>query len=207
MRIDSASTPPPPATVTISGGGDVTQLRRYLRAVRRRWPVLVAFCFVGALVGWVTTPNARGAVVADQTFYQAVHTLLADTTASSSSDGTAGNTVNLEQVAFLANKGEVPDRVANKLGISAEQVATNCMGQSLSGVSSIQITCVDPNGDRAVLLADTVATELIQYLAESTKQRYESERDTIQAKLDDLTNQRKDLAGQDRRRRRVTRRC
>ena len=192
MRIDSASSPSP-AAVTISGGGDVTQLRRYLRGVRRRWPVLVAFCFVGALVGWVSTPNAKGAVVADQTYYQGVHTLLADNTGTSG--GVADTTVNLEQAAFLANKGEVPNRVANKLGLSAELVSSSCLGQALSGVSSIQITCVDANGDRAVNLSNTVATELIQYLAETTKATYESKRDAIQAKLDDLTKQRTDLGG------------
>ncbi len=197
MRIDSPSSPPP-AAVTISGGGDVTQLRRYLRAVRRRWPVLIAFCFVGALVGWVTTPNAKGAVVADQTFYQAVHTLLADST-TGGGEGTASaspTTVNLDQAAFLANKGEVPDRVAKKLGVSAGQVSANCMGQSLGGVSSIQITCVDPSADRAVMLSDTVAGELIQYLAETTKTRYETQRDAVQAKLDDLTKQRTDVVNQ-----------
>ena len=136
MRIDSGSTPPA-AAVAVERGGDTTQLRRYLRAVRRRWPVLVVFCLIGALAGWVSTPSAQGALVDDATFYQATHTIVADlgNGSSNSSGSNSSNTINLEQAAFLANKGEVASQVADQLGLKVEDVASNVTASSLGNAA------------------------------------------------------------------------
>ncbi len=173
MRIDTGSTPPAPV-VTVEQGGDTTQLRRYVRAIRRRWPVLLVFVVLGALVGWVSTPAARGAFVDDATFYQATHTMLVDT-----GDSSNGSSFNLDQAAFLANKGDVSKAVADRLGIPLADVETNVSGSALSGVASIQITAVSPDSGKVVVLADTTADELSKYLVAANDLRYTSERDRL----------------------------
>lgn len=193
MRIDSGSTPPAPV-VTVEQGGDTTQLRRYLRAVRRRWPVLLVFVLVGALVGWVSTPSARGALVDDAAFSQATHTMLVDT--GDASSGTSTTTFNLEQAAFLANKGEVSQAVSDRLGVPVADVEANVSGSALGQVASIQITAVSPDAAEAVLLADTTADELSKYLVAANDLRYEAQqRDLIEAK--DAAKAKQDTARQD----------
>ncbi len=190
MRIDTGSTPPAPV-VTVEQGGDTTQLRRYLRAIRRRWPVLLVFILIGALVGWVSTPAARGAFVDDATFYQATHTMLVDTGNSSSS-----SSFNLDQAAFLANKGDVSKAVSDRLGVPIADIEANVQGTALGGVASIQIVAVSPDGGKAVLLADTTADELSKYLVAANDLRYDSQqKDLIQAKDDAKAAQ--DAARQD----------
>ena len=179
MRIDSGSTPPA-AAVAVERGGDTTQIRRYLRAVRRRWPVLVVFCLIGAIAGWVSTPSARGTFVDDATFYQATHTIIADLGNQSTGSGVAP--LNLEQAAFLANKGEVAGVVADQLGLKVEDVSSNVTASSLGGVSSIQVTAVNPDPSKAVVLADTTAEKLIAYISKTTIDRYNTQRDALIAK-------------------------
>ncbi len=172
MRIDTGSTPPAPV-VTVEQGGDTTQLRRYLRAIRRRWPVLLVFVLLGALVGWVSTPSARGALLDDTVFYQATHTLLVDL--GNSTSGTSNSAFNLDQAAFLANKGDVSKRVADQLKIPVADIESNVSGSALGGVSSIQVTAVSPDAARAVELADTTADQLTKYLTETSQIRYQAE--------------------------------
>ncbi|MGZ4681301.1 MAG: tyrosine-protein kinase family protein [Acidimicrobiales bacterium] len=180
MRIDTGSTPPAPV-VTVEQGGDTTQLRRYLRAIRRRWPVLLVFVLLGVLVGWVSTPSARGALVDDAVFYQATHTLLVDTGAGS--DGSGTSSFNLDQAAFLANKGDVSQAVADRLKIPISDVEANVSASALGGVSSIQVTAVSPDAAKAVTLADTTSEELTKYLTATADIRYQAEqRDLIDAK-------------------------
>jgi len=179
VRIDSGSTPPA-AAVAVERGGDTTQIRRYLRAVRRRWPVLVVFCLIGAIAGWVSTPSARGTFVDDATFYQATHTIIADLGNQSTGSGVAP--LNLEQAAFLANKGEVAGVVADQLGLKVEDVSSNVTASSLGGVSSIQVTAVNPDPSKAVVLADTTAEKLIAYISKTTIDRYNTQRDALIAK-------------------------
>jgi Mrp family chromosome partitioning ATPase len=181
VRIDTGSTPPAPV-VTVESGGDTTQLRRYLRAIRRRWPVLLVFALLGALVGWVSTPSARGALVDDQAFYQATHTLLVDL-----GDGTSttSGSFNLDQAAFLANKGDVAGLVADRLKIPVADVEANVSATALGGVSSIQVTAVAPDAARAVRLADTTADELTKFITDSSRIRYEAARDEVIQDKDD----------------------
>jgi len=193
LRIDTGGTPPAPV-VTVEQGGDTTQLRRYLRAIRRRWPVLLVFVLLGALVGWVSTPSARGAFVDDAVFYQATHTMLVDT--GNSSSGATASTFNLDQAAFLANKGDVSKAVSERIGIPIADIEANVSGSALGQVGSIQVTAVSPDAAKAVLLADTTADELSKYLVNANDIRYNAEqKELIEAK--DKAKADQDAARQD----------
>src|SRR4051794_28528496 len=130
---------------------------------------------IGGLVGWVSTPAARGAFVDDAVFYQATHTLLVDT--GNGSSGAANSSFNIDQAAFLANKGDVSKRVAERLSIPVDDIESNVSASALGQVSSIQVTAVSPDANKAVLLADTTAEELTKYVTDTTRLRYEAQRD------------------------------
>jgi Mrp family chromosome partitioning ATPase len=197
VQIDNGSAPATGVVTIEAPGADANQIRRYLRAVKRRWPILIAFAFVGALLGWVTTPDAQGALVADKTFYQATNTLILDSGSPAGSEsGSRDASINLEQAAFLANKGEVSVRVAEKLGLDPAQVSSNVIAQALGGVSSIQVTAIGSTPDATVTLSDTTATELAQYLSDSATQSYQAQRDDVLKKLDEIKAQQADLQGQ-----------
>ena len=160
MRIDTGSTPPAPV-VTVEQGGDTTQLRRYLRAIRRRWPVLVVFCLIGALVGWVSTPSARGALVDDPVFYQATHTHARSTPATARRARRRPARSTSSRPRSWPTRATSPRRWRERLGIPVADVEENVSASALGGVSSIQVTAVSPDAAKAVLLADTTADELI----------------------------------------------
>ena len=176
-------------------GSDTGQLTRYLGAIRRRWPVLVAFVVIGAIIGAVTTQQAEAArSIATKNYFKATHTLISDsvfiapTEASGSSSGSGAT--NLSQDAFLVTTGEVPVRTANKLGVPADVILSSVTAAPRSDVSSLEISAIAASPDEAVKLADTSATELMTYLGETASSRYNKQRDDVLARLDELKRQR-----------------
>lgn len=192
MQVDT-STPLSPGPSS-DLGSNTGQLSRYLGAIRRRWPILVACVVIGALVGAVTTQQAEAAKGINSTrYYKATHTLIADTVfvAPTSSDAASQSTsTNLSQAAFLVTTGEVPVRTAAKLGLSPDVVLSQVTASPRGDVSSVEISAFAPSAQDAVKLADTSATELMAYLGETATTRYNKQRDDVIARLDDLKRQR-----------------
>lgn len=175
-------------------GGDTGQLTRYLGAIRRRWPVLVACIVIGAIIGAVTTQQAeaaRGQAIA-KSYYKATHTLISDSVfiAPTDASGSGSGATNLSQDAFLVTTGEVPVRTANKLGVPPEVILSSVTAAPRSDVSSLEISAFAASPEEAVKLADTSATELMTYLGETASSRYNKLRDDVLARLDELKRQR-----------------
>jgi capsular exopolysaccharide synthesis family protein len=171
---------------------DTLQVKKYLRALKRRWPILVATVFVGALLGWVSTapppPVAERAKTGP--YYRATHTLIVDDATARANSG-IGNSppsigVPLAQAAFFVSTGDVPARVAERLQIPVDQVAGSVHGTALDGVSSLAVTAIGTDPDRAVALANTTAEELMKLLADTNTQKYNQTRDDILNRLDSL---------------------
>lgn len=189
--------------VPVSAGGDppdTVQLKRYLRALQRRWPVVLVTLLIGALVGWASTLGATaqsGRIRPESTFYRASHILIADqsqTDPRTGSSETAGTS--LSQAAFLVTTGEVPTRVADRLRIPVEEVTSNVKAQALADVSSLSVTAIGSDPEQAVTLANTSAEELVKMLAESNTERYNQSRDEVLKRLDNLKATRSDLEQQ-----------
>jgi capsular exopolysaccharide synthesis family protein len=172
-------------------GGDAGQLTRYLGAIRRRWPILVACIVLGAVIGAVTTQQAEATrSITTKNYFKATHTLISDSVFVPVDDKAGTGTGNLSQDAFLVTTGEVPVRTANKLGLPLEAILSSVTASPRGDVSSLEITAFAASPDDAVRLADTSATELMAYLGETASARYNKQRDDVLARLDDLKKQR-----------------
>lgn len=199
MHVDAT----PNLTSGLTASGETTeidQLKRYLRAIRLRWPIILVLALLGAAAGWVLTPEPpkieEGGPVPD-IYYTATHTLVTDSALDPlyNSDGT-GSTLNLGQIAFLSSTGEVPQRVAERLGMSADDVTARVIANVCPDVSSLEIKALGSTADDAVLLADTMASELVDYVNELVTERYNARRDATISRVDELQQERLALEAQ-----------
>lgn len=146
----------------------------YIRTLRRRWKLIAILVLVGATVGWGVGLLQKPVVVSSDTVYIARHTLSADPTKT-----------NLEQLAILTSTGEVPNRVASRIGGSPAQLSTEVRGRALPQAGLLQIVAVSSDPQRATQLADTFAEELMQYELQLPDARKQDELDTYRRAQDD----------------------
>lgn len=128
----------------------------YLGAFRRRWIVVVAAVALGALGGWFTKSITRGS---PPPLYEAGTPLLGSTNPEET---------NLATLSSLTKLGEVPRRVARVLEYEghpsdlADRIST--IPDQGSGILWIIATSREP--ERAELLANTFATQLVDWFKE-----------------------------------------
>lgn len=185
MRVDNASVGASP----FDSLETVNRFKGYLSALRRRWFLVAIPLVVGAALGWLSTPSAPtvpgvpGDVISGPTYYRAAHVLIDE--GQGSTDG-SGVVVNLPQAAYLVNTGEVPKRVADKLGISVDDVSSSMIGLPRAQVSSVEVQAVGTDQKKVVTMADTAAGELLAVLEAQAKSDADAERDRILAQIDKL---------------------
>jgi len=148
-----------------------TTVRDSVQVLRRRLLVVIVGLLVGAAAGWVTAP---GETRRSATF-QATHTLIYE--------AHGGQSYNIEQVALLATSGDVPSRVAAKLGLDRSRVRSAVSAAAKAEVSTISITARSSTADGAVALADTTAGELVAELAGRDQGAYDSELDRLTGRV------------------------
>lgn len=167
-------------------------LAELMRAVRRRWPI-VAITVVAALAagGATTLVVPTGPPRKD---YQATAVVFSDTSTSlGAEDG-----YNLSTIAALARVGDVPRRVAEKVGYQGDPIVLarriRTYGNTETGILRVTAGSTDPN--EAKLLADSFADELISFWNERTgvtsALQAQSLRDRIQrlkVEIEDLNRQ------------------
>jgi capsular exopolysaccharide synthesis family protein len=162
--------------------------------------VLVVLTLLGALVGWVTTPGADATdpLAAPERFYQATHTLIGDTSLVVSVDesGSGSSGINLTQAAYFATAGEVPARVAERLGIDVETVEQNVTATPRADVNAIDVTAIGSDITLVSQLADTTANELVTYLTEQAQAQYDKALNDVLTDLDELRAERQQIQDQ-----------
>jgi capsular exopolysaccharide synthesis family protein len=97
-------------------------------------------------------------------------------------------TVNLDQVSLLATSGAVPSRVAARLKMSRADVRSAVSAVVDPKVGTISISGRSAEGERAVLLADVTAEELIVEIGGPAQAAYQTEL----GRLTDAVNAAKD---------------
>lgn len=157
-------------------------LVRYLRVLRRHWRLIAAFAAIGAVAGFVLAPRPQAATPfnAPQA-YLATHTLF---TPAAPADGTGS--LSLDQVANLVVAGDVPERVAARVGGDPGVLANQLVAIPNRTLGTLEITAQDPDPDRAVLVADTVAEELQASLRDVQQRTLDQNREVLQARLESL---------------------
>lgn len=188
---------------------ELTQLKRYWQALKRRWVIVVALAVIGAAVGWVTTPDAKAetpppaeggdpqteaAVPADSPYFRATHKLIVDP-GSLDPTGAATPSINISQAAYFATTGEVPERAAAELGIPAREISDNVSAKAYGDVQSVEVTAIGTDPDEIEAMADVVALHLVDYLNELETQTYERQRDEIITRVDELEAERTEIEG------------
>lgn len=133
----------------------------FLGALKRRWWVVAAAFLIGLVAGAAPSPDkARDAAEA----YAATHTLLL--TSNDPSGAIISDTLNLAEIELYASAGEVPRRVATKLGIAnAAQLALQ-VSTSLDGSNgSLTISTRQSTAERAEDIVDSFAKELSDFIS------------------------------------------
>jgi capsular exopolysaccharide synthesis family protein len=132
----------------------------YLRILRRRWPVIAAIVGAALAAAFLTTSVVPvGPAIRS---YRATSVIL--NTGTLNVPGIA----NLETVAALTTVGDVPVRVAEKINYTGDPVALGARIQALVQPETglLRITASSSQAEEARTLADTFASELLDFLAE-----------------------------------------
>ena len=180
MRVDNA------AVGTQVGDVDaLTRLRGFKSALRRRWPLLVATLMMGTVAGWMSAPDAAAVEKVEREssrqYYRASHVLIVDDSGSSLNPGPS---VNLSQSAYLVGTGEIPQKVADTVGVPLETVRSSVLGLPRDSVQALEVQAVGDDQQLVVRLADAAATELLAVLDADAKATAEAERDEVITELD-----------------------
>ncbi len=172
------------------------RLRHYLELFRRQWYVVLVPLVLGAALGWFTAPappskatKSAPVTVPKSTYYEATHVLLREDAMASGNSSGNSTPVNLPQAAYLVNTGEVPIRVAQQLGLSADDVESRLLGMPRDQVSAIEVSAVGTDAAQVVAMADAAAKSLLDVLKAQAEQAAAARRDSIIAQLDDLNGQ------------------
>jgi len=132
----------------------------YLRSLRRRWPMIVAAVLVAVGVAWVTLSSIQPGVRTGPS-YNATTVLL-----SAQSASTDPRVNSLATVAALTTVGEVPENVAEALAYEGDPASLASTVHAVVSRESglLRISAIATSPDRAELVADTFAEQLITYL-------------------------------------------
>jgi capsular exopolysaccharide synthesis family protein len=164
--------------------------REYIRAVRRRWfdVVLAVAVAVGAgyLVSSVAPPGPASRS------YDATSVLLV------SGNQYATGAPSVGALAELTTVGVVPDRVANQLGTSEDgaQLAAGVRSQADSSAGILKVTATATQPQRAQLLANAFARELVAYVRDLQAKAVAQQTGPVQHRLDVLQADIDQLDGQ-----------
>jgi capsular exopolysaccharide synthesis family protein len=160
----------------------------YVRLLRRRWRLLGACILVAGTVAWVTTPaNPSDREVT----YEATHTLLRD-------DSSTIPPPSLAQVALFVRTGDVPARVAERVGFDGTpgELARNVEVEPEETSGSIDITAAGSSQEAAAELANTFAEETLAFFGERAQAEQTEALDAaneevarLQGEIDDLEDQ------------------
>ena len=151
----------------------------YLRALRRRWRIIALLCVLAGTAAFLTAPSAseRQGLVPVGTEYQATATLL------KAPDVT---TVDLPTIRLYISTGEIPRRVAEKVGYdgSAAGLAQQVTVGGDDQVGSVTISSTNPDGDEAQRIANTFADETVAYLVDLAERNNRAALDSVNTQID-----------------------
>jgi len=138
--------------------------------------MIVAFTIVGTLVGLGSLLLAKNEPAVS--YYAAKHTL-------TSSD----NAQNLQTLAVLTTEGEVPKRVADRLGGSPAALAAQVVAIGRPEIGLLEITAVGTDPKRTEQLANTFAEELVKYTSDLATKKRDNQVQLLKDQLDNIKEQ------------------
>ncbi len=170
---------------THSANGHLEDPLGPMRNVMRRWRLVLLIALIGSILGWLSGVVAIEADTAPIAVdhYQARHVLVLD---SNVPDTQAILGVrNLNVLAKRITIGDVPESVAEQVGLPPATVATRIRVLIRSDSESLDLVAVGTTPAEAELLADSFATELLRYLSEEAEQFSAEAEASAEARLAD----------------------
>jgi Mrp family chromosome partitioning ATPase len=152
-------------------------------ALRRWYGLVIAGAIVGALAGYLVGPPSTTPA---GTTYEAVHVLLVEDSAAPEREA--------ELIAFLATIGDVPQRVASRIGAEATaQDVTGAVAVESNNVGMITITAESRDPVEAVALADGFGQEIIAERRDDALAAYDERLDALTTELENLSGRATEL--------------
>ena len=160
----------------------------YLRLLRRRWHLVALAIVLGAGVVYALSP----ADYEDEPrTYEATHTLYRD-------PGGDTGSVSMDTMALLATTGEVPRRVAERLGTDVEPalLASRVEAEPDGSLGVLRFTVQDEDAARAAEIADAFAAETTRFFDERDEERLIGTTERLHARMDETEAAIRDLDAQ-----------
>jgi capsular exopolysaccharide synthesis family protein len=156
---------------------------RYVRAIRRRWLVIVAFVLLAVGAAWVTTASVAP-TNAQAHAYSA--SALVDTQGSASSTSTQTQ-INPDLLVVYVTLRQNGEAVAKKIGYKGSPLdllnRIHASADSTTGIIAVQAT--DPSAHQAEQLADAFASQLISFVEGLKNQEFQDQIKVLEGQLAD----------------------
>jgi capsular exopolysaccharide synthesis family protein len=148
-------------------------LTEYLGGLKRRWRVIVAALVVAVAAGLLTGFVGPGS--SDEQLYEARAAILS----------TDGQSTNMNNVSVVALYGEVPQRVAEEIDYEGDPrtLSRNVTTEVSNGTGFMWIVATSKSPDRAALIANTYARELVSVMTQGRVQSSLTEADRLQRQM------------------------
>ena len=151
-----------------------------MEALRRFWWVALLFAITGAVLGALPEPASTADAVVS---YRADHVLLV----ASENGSIFADPIATNQLVLYSTTGEVPERVAARLGLSSAGAASSGVSASLDpNTGALTISVTSSAAADVVSRADTIAEELKTYLAEQQDEEQEDRLTALLARAQQL---------------------
>lgn len=146
----------------------------YARLIRRRWRILAASCLVSAVVVWVLTPASPAERDPE---FTAEHTLIRDSDTDSPQA--------LATVALYVRTGEVPRRVAKRVGYTRDPtlLSRSIEAEADEEIGTLVVRATANGRGAASELANAFAEETLAVLGERSQQAQERATGDLAARL------------------------
>lgn len=140
----------------------------YVRMLERRWRVVALAVVVAMSTAWLVIPGGRRPAGP----FTATHILYRSPAAAPE------DAVNLRTLALLASAGEIPKRVASRLGadVPPEMLAAQIEAVGDDELGTLTISSTQADGEKAATLVNTFAEEVLALLREQSRARNDAER-------------------------------
>jgi Mrp family chromosome partitioning ATPase len=158
---------------------------QYLRTIRRRWVLILAFCVLGGLLGAAAGLGHKKAA-GGTTYYRATCVLYYDAS-NVSQQGTAFTA--LAQMGLLATTGDVPAKIAQQRNTNPEDLTTRVLAVTDTQQSTLRITTVGTSATDTNALSDAWCQALADKVNGINTASYTDQVNTLARTLDGLTNQ------------------
>ncbi len=150
----------------------------YLRVFRRRWRILAACVLVAAVAAWITTPAEP---TNDAVTYRATNQVIRDSSAVAPPA--------LASLSVFVKTGEVPKRVAKRVGYDGEPAVlaadVRLEPDDQTGILGISATGSSPS--KAADMANAFAEETLAYLGEQAQAQQQEQLATLNERLATLS--------------------